>query len=123
VRPYTEWEDFKAGMWSGEGAGKSQQAKELLSDSMRLFVAMRNVAMAWPIAAEINLSEPPNNRAWLGQAACCFAVGANEESTRAAWGQLTDEQRSLANTIADQVISEWKFRTKRNPQMELFWDA
>jgi hypothetical protein len=123
VNPYSDWEDYKAGMWSNENSGKEEKAKGLLSDPMRLHAAMRSVAFDWPIACEVNLSHPPNNRAWLGQAACCYAVGANEESTRGAWGMLTDPQREQANAIADRVIQEWRYRTRRNPQKEFFWDA
>jgi hypothetical protein len=36
---------------------------------------------------------------------------------------LTDAQRVEANRIADRVIDEWKYRTRRNPQMEFCFDA
>lgn len=124
LRPYTEWEDFQAGMYRDPQASDrepmTELAASLLSDAHRLFAAMRSVTIEWRFAAEANLHEPPNNRAWLGQAACCYAAGVPEELTRAAWGRLTDQQRMAANRIADQVIDEWRYRTRRNPQMELF---
>lgn len=124
LRPYTEWEDFRAGMYrdatNAEREAMTAAAVSLLSDPHRLVAAMRSVTVEWRLAAEANLHEPPNNRAWLGQAACCFAAGVPEELTRAAWGVLTDQQRVGANRVADQVIDEWRYRTRRNPQMELF---
>jgi len=124
LRPYTEWEDFQAGMYrdavAGERDAMASAAVSLLADAHRLVAAMRSVTVEWRLAAEANLHEPPNNRAWLGQAACCYAAGVPEELTRAAWGLLTDQQRISANRVADQVIDEWRYRTRRNPQMELF---
>lgn len=123
-RPYTEWEDFKAGMYRDALAADREPLEKaavaLLSDQHRLVSAMRSVTTEWRLAAEANLHEPPNNRAWLGQAACCYAAGVPEELTRAAWGRLTDSQRIAANRVADQVIDDWRHRTRRNPQMELF---
>lgn len=127
IRPYTEWEDFRNGMYRDavtcDRQKLTQAAVALLSDRHLLVSAMRSVTTEWRLAAEANLHEPPNNRAWLGQAACCYAVGVPEELTRAAWGMLTDEQRQAANRIADQIIDEWKYRTRRNPQMEIAFDA
>lgn len=124
VRPYTEWEDYMAGMYLEPLPEHREQliaaAALLLTDQHRLLAAMRSVTIEWRVASDANLHECPNNRAWLGQAACCYATGATEDLTRAAWGVLTDHHRMLANAIADQVIDEWKRRTRRNPQLELF---
>lgn len=126
-RPYTEWEDWQAGMYRDSSAGDRESlvaaAAGLLADQNRLASAMRGVTVEWRFAAEANLHEPPNNRAWLGQAACCYAAGVPEELTRAAWGLLTDDQRHAANRVADRVIEEWKYRTRRNPQMEFTFNA
>lgn len=126
-RPYTEWEDWQAGMYRDSGAGDRESlvaaAAGLLADQNRLASAMRGVTVEWRFAAEANLHEPPNNRAWLGQAACCYAAGVPEELTRAAWGLLTDDQRHAANRVADRVIEEWRYRTRRNPQMEFTFNA
>jgi hypothetical protein len=127
LRPYTDWEDWRAGMYRDVSREDEERltaaAASLLSDSHRLAAAMREVTVAWKYASEANLHEPPNNRAWLGQAACAFAAEVPEHLTRAAWGRLTDAQRVEANRIADRVIDEWKYRTRRNPQMELCFDA
>jgi hypothetical protein len=122
LRPYTEWEDWLNGMYRDVPSSDEEQltsaAAGLLADRHRLASAMRDVTTHWKHASEANLHEPPNNRSWLGQAACAFAVKAPEHLTRSAWGRLTDEQRMEANRIADRVIEEWRYRTKRNPQME-----
>jgi len=76
--------------------------------------------MYWENACNANLRESPNNRSWLGQAACCYAVGATEAATRHAWGLLTDPQRDLANKIADEIIDDWKSTQKKNRQRRLF---
>jgi hypothetical protein len=127
LRPYTEWEDWLAGMYRDVPRADEEQltvaAAELLSNSHRLASAMREVTSCWKHASEANLHEPPNNRAWLGQAACAFAEKVPESLTRAAWGRLTDCQRAEANKIADRVIDEWKYRTRRSPQMEFCFDA
>lgn len=124
LKPYTEWEDWKAGMYrDAESIDRERLIRDaagLLADPNRLAAAMRSVTTEWRFASEANLHEPPNNRAWLGQAACCFACGTPEDLTRAAWGRLTDSQRIAANRVADRVIDEWRYRTRRNPQLELF---
>jgi len=123
-RPYTEWEDYKAGMYGDSSASDREHltgaAVALLADQHRLVAAMRSVTTEWRLAAEANLHELPNNRAWLGQAACCYVAGVPEELTRSAWGKLDDAERAAANRVAEQVIDEWRYRTRRNPQRELF---
>jgi hypothetical protein len=49
-----------------------------------------------------------NRRAWLGQAACRLRARAPAIATRAAWPQLTDDQRATANACAARVIREWE---------------
>jgi len=126
IRPYTEWEDWRAGMYREVPVHDELRLKvaaaSLLSDANRLAAAMREVTIEWRHASEANLHDPPNNRAWLGQAACALAAQVPEHLTRAAWGTISDGQRLQANKIADRVIDEWKYRTKRNPQMELDFD-
>jgi len=126
MKPYTEWEDFLAGMYSCHPAKDEamvESARKLLADRHRLMAAMRSVIITWANACEANLTEPPNNRSWLGQAACCFALGTPEHLTRLAWGNLADCERIAANAIADQVIDEWNRQFKSVIQLEFSFDA
>jgi hypothetical protein len=126
IRPYTDWEDWKSGMYREvereEENSLVREAVSLLRDVHRLFAAMRNVTVNWVHASEANLREPPNNRSWIGQAACAFAAKVPEHLTRIAWGMISDDERSNANDVADRVIDEWKYRTKRTQQMEFAFD-
>ena len=113
--PYTQWEDWRAGMYrdctAEEKCVLSDVAVQLLANRLALLSAMRDVIVAWPIVARINLADKPNNRSWLGQAACCHSRGVPEEATRNAWGNLTERQQLDANAAADQAIDEWRSRT------------
>lgn len=110
--PYTEWEDFLAGMYRNtarhEEAQLIEDARALLADARKLRQKMVCVVNYWDKAAQVNLHDEPNNRAWLGHAACCYARGVPEHLTRAAWALLTDAQRVAANDSADQVIEAWR---------------
>ena len=105
-------EEYHGGLWriiTGENR-RSCFAKSLLllRDEPRLRRAMEDVIEQWPFATEHNLSaENTNRRAWLGQAACCLAVGSPEDCTRGAWGWLSQDEQDAANAAADAVISAW----------------
>ena len=80
-------------------------ARNLLSDPITLKYEMRWVAYNWPFSAEMNLTNRGLNRqAWLGQAACCHKHGVPEYLTKKAWHLLNDDQRNIANGVADEVI-------------------
>ena len=123
IKPYTEWEDWKAGMYRDidqrEMIVMIQKAKSILANKDVLQTAMRAVTLEWTNASHANLREPPNNRSWLGQAACCYCGSAPESATRQAWGLLTDCERAAANKIADMVIEEWKRTHNKSGQLEL----
>ena len=108
--PYGKWEDFHAGMYDlTRCLGDSDLAGELLRNPDGLGEAMRDVLDVWPFSAEHHLSNvEENRRAWLGQAACCYALDVTSLATREAWGLLTDEQRDRANAVADTVILAWE---------------
>lgn len=111
---YETWEDWRAGLYrevrdQWTAADLAAAAARLLADPPRLESAMRYVAFHWPHAAEHNLTNPSRNKqAWLGQAACCHAVGAPEVLTKAAWWTLGADQRNAANMVADRVLAEWR---------------
>lgn len=109
--PYTAWEDYAAGLYGvpTDLGAETMAARRLLADRRRCLNAMRAVVHAWPISAEHQLSNAEQNRrAWLGQAACRHAVGATGVATRAAWPQLSEEERQAANRDAETVVAEWE---------------
>lgn len=108
--PYQEWEDYLAGMFTDRVEDAHVVgARRLLSCPHGCGSAMRRVIAAWPVAAAVNLSNAGcNRRAWIGQAACCLAVGASASATKRAWWQMSDQQRTAANMIAEEVILLWE---------------
>lgn len=111
--PYTEWEDWRAGLYSQlpEGVDADEavaDAARLLRDWWELERAMRECVARWPNAAEHNLTNPSRNkRAWLGQGACCLRLGVPEDITKAAWRTLDHLAQINANAAADRVLRSW----------------
>jgi hypothetical protein len=109
--PYTDWEDYKAGMW-GRAVhvdAKAEAACRVLGDPDVFYNAACDMLRDWPKAAEHNLTNrEQNRRAWVGQATCCYLTGASEEATRLAWWLLLLSEREAANEVADRVIAEWE---------------
>ena len=69
---------------------------------------MQRVAREWKNSCENALTDGSlNHRAWIGHAACAFAIGVPEDITRKAWGMLSDRQRKEANAQADTAIQDW----------------
>ncbi len=109
--PYMTWEDYLAGMYdlASDMPRQVAQACELLGNPEGLRDAMGDAIHAWPIAAEHYLSDlSSNRRAWVGQAACHHLLGVPAQATKAAWWQLTEEQREAANDAADSAIKSWE---------------
>ena len=107
---YKVWEDFRAGMYvpSSDPEKDAERARELLANPEALREAMSDVIAAWPKASEQFLTHAESNRrSWLGQAACCHALGVPAVATRAAWWRLTEDQRDMANAAADDVLHKW----------------
>lgn len=106
--PYTEWEDWKNGMWS-KHTNSDYQTTDAIDVLLDPESPMLRVITEWPISTAQNLTDIKSNRkSWLGQAACCIEKGVPEHITRAAWFMLTDEQRNKANEIAKQIIELWE---------------
>lgn len=108
---YKTWEDVKSGLYSSVTQDHSfeDQSFNLLSNEEALLEAMRQVLTSWPISSKVNLTNTSRNRrSWLGQASCCLAHGANEQTVKNAWNSLDKEQQDKANRIADQVIKEFE---------------
>jgi hypothetical protein len=114
--PVHLWEDAKNGLFEttptaldDEGPALIAASADLLKSEDGLLSAMSHVAETWRYSAEVNLSNKSmNRRAWLGQAACCFECGANENLVKAAWWSLTEDEMAAANGIADIVIAQWE---------------
>lgn len=109
--PYWNWECFINGMWlkRKNDMNKIQQCANLLSSTLECEEAMSGAVKAYPISAEQHLTKPLGKRPWLGQAACCFALGATEEEVRIAWNfYMTSKSQDKANQIADEVIAKWE---------------
>ncbi len=110
--PYTEWEDWKAGMYEPSTDPDAVQASfVLLTNPSALTKAMRSVTQVWPLATDHNMTDRGSNRrSWLGQSACCLVHGATERATCSAWWAMTAEAQNTANKVADKIIAEWDRR-------------
>lgn len=107
-----EWEEIPAGMWGEVEDRKAWIAKAIaFTGNHKLYGSfMMKVITHWPISCENALTDSSlNQKAWIGHAACALAIGCPEDITREAWGQLTDEQRLLANKEADRAIRMWRY--------------
>lgn len=108
---YTLWEDFQHGMYNEDKDGRNERVKQavsLLSNRELLFEYMTRVANEWKYAVEQTFTNPGiNHQAFLGQTACCLYAGIKEDETREAWGLLQEEQRHIANQVADRVYDNW----------------
>lgn len=109
--PYWLWEEVDANMWGSVNNRKAflQWAIDFTGDAALYGRWMLKVAGAWQYSCEHNLSNiTQNRRAWIGHAACAMANGCPEDIVRAAWGQLTDQQRIDADAAADVAIAWWE---------------
>lgn len=108
---FREWEDIKYGLYSSKNQGSENVAESacLLKDIKNLEVAMKRVFVEWPVSTKVNITNSSKNqRAWLGQAACCLNHGSNEEATKKAWNSLNEREQNAANDIADLLITTWR---------------
>ncbi len=122
--PYTEWEDFKNGMWRKPPA---QELDELLSQAIEFTgdhnlygQAMKNVVFLWERTMLNSLTNPSiNQRAFVGHCACCYAISMPESITRAAWKYLTVVQQYNANLEAQKAIDSWKIWHYNKRQLKI----
>lgn len=111
--PYNEWEDFHAGMWRDVSTDEEeeyfQKAVTFTSDPELYGSWMLKVVDEWEKSCEHNLSCTSINRqAWIGQAACCLAIGCPEHITRRAWNNLSKDTQDEDNRKADTAIELWE---------------
>lgn len=111
--PYWEWEDWIYGMWRKVHNEDYflKLAVKFTGDHVRYGSAMKEVVYAWPRTMVNSLTNPSiNKRAFLGHCACCFKIKCPEYIVRRAWKLLTNEQRYLADKVAQETIDEWKIK-------------
>ena len=84
---------------------------------------MLEVINKWTIACEQNLTNTSINRiAWIGQAACCLAIGCPEHITRKAWHYLEYETQRTADKKAEYAIKLWEIKQEEFKQLTLLED-
>ena len=135
--PYWDWEDYKNGMWRKLTKQDFElmlyKAIEFTGDHVKYGNAMGEVLNKWNKTMLNTLTnQSVNKRAFLGHCACSYAFNCPEYVTRAAWKQLTERQRFLADEIAQKHINKWENEYKTNStglhkdlgkQMLLEWDS
>lgn len=97
-------------MWSHHPKPKEalRMAIEFTGNAQLYGSWMRRVAKEWKYSCENALTDQHlNHKAWIGHAACAFAIGVPEDITRKAWGMLSERQRKEANAQAAAAIQEW----------------
>lgn len=117
-KPYTEWEDYKNGMYSEFDNNKKnaliKRAVKMLSNQDLFLETLEKVILEWEISSMNNLTNTSSNRrSWLGQAACSYKYQVPEKLTRIAWGLLSEEQQIEANKTADEIIRKYEDKNYR----------
>ena len=115
--PYTEWEDYAAGMYNiptkPYREGLVEACVQLLSDEKEFYKILLQVLDEWTLSGHTHLSNPAINRqAWLGQAACCYKYKAEELVTREAWSRMKPIDRLVANSIADKITGIYEEKNR-----------
>lgn len=114
---YTDWEDFKNGMFECKSENEPyliEKSIELLCNHKLFYEICLMVLKEWVVSCEVNLSNKNSNRqSWIGQAACCYALGATESTTRKAWKLIDNRNKIKANLIADKIIKKYESRNRK----------
>lgn len=119
--PYWKWEEVKFNMW-GKVVDREKYLKfaiRFTGNHNRYGKYMLRVIRDFKYSCEHNLSDLSQNRqAWIGHAACARAFRCPEDIVREVWHNLTDEQRLLANKMADTAISLWEKSFSKKGKVE-----
>jgi hypothetical protein len=112
---YELWEDYMNGMYEPVYGDKRNilinKIINLMSDADLFGDWMLKVVDEWDKSCEQNLTDiHMNQRAWIGQAACCMALKCPEDLTRLAWTCISEQQKENANEKADFAIEVWNER-------------
>lgn len=116
--PYTEWEDYKNGMYSDKQVehplSMKINAKKMLTSPHLFEKTLKNVLEKWPISSDNMLSNKNmNRRAWLGCAACSYYYGIPENITKSVFSSLSEINQGKANKIADKIIKYYENKNKK----------
>lgn len=114
---YTDWEDFQNGMFETKVKNEEDliiKSVGLLSNEIDFHNVCLNVLDNWLISSDVNLSNKHSNRqSWVGQAACCYAFGTPETTTRKAWSKLDLNTKLKANLVADKIIKIYEAKDRK----------
>lgn len=121
--PYDQLEEHEHGMWrrvpAPEQEGYIIAAHDLMARPDAFLGAMLRVVVEWPNSMAAAMTTPSlNQRAYMGHAGCCLAVGSPEDLTRLAWHRLRPDEQDEANAMADEAIAAWR---ERAPGGQGFW--
>lgn len=110
---FEKLEEHRAGMWRittpTERDGLVDAAADLMRNRDAFRDAMFQAVREWPMSMEAAMTTPSlNQRAFMGHAGCCIAVGSPEDLTRLAWHSLRPDQQDEANAAADEAIALWR---------------
>jgi hypothetical protein len=115
--PYWLWEEIQYNMW-GIIEDKDSALKtsiEFTGNHALYGEWMMKVISDWKYSCEHNLSNITQNRqAWIGHAACAYALKIPENIIRSAWSYLSEDQQRLANKEADKAIEYWEQKQCQN---------
>jgi len=135
--PYWEWEDWKNGMYKStpkeEEKKDIKKAKIFMSQTDLFGKNMKLVISEWGNTMLNSLTNSDiNKEAFVGQCACCYAIGVTESITKKAWHSLDLEKQIKANKIARYYINEYvsnyerknrKIHKDMGRQMLFDWDS
>ncbi len=116
---YWMWEDYQNGMYrdshisAPEWFDYVQKSSHILCNEKLFEEKSLDMINSWTCSASENLTNVHSNRkAWIGQATCCFVFGCPEKATKQAWKEMSDEQRIIANAVAEKVIKIYERENK-----------
>lgn len=111
--PYWKWECYKSGMWSKVDKDTEDimlnKAIEFTGNHIMYGKSMNMVAFKWENSMLNFLSNSNiNRRAYLGHCAVMYKHKIPEYITRMAWKFLNNNQRFLADKVAEETIKKWE---------------
>ena len=112
---YTEWEDYKNGMYIGNiDINLIEEIKKILCDNELFLKYAIDMVKDWNISARVNLTNKSCNRvAWIGQATCCYKLGANEITVKRAWSEISEEMKNEANNTAKKIVNSYESKNTK----------